>query len=267
MTSRTRVLYCESLRNPLLGVSGLPALVAIAHESGARLVVDNTFTSMIMSPLRHGADVVVHRVTKFVNGTSDCVAGCVASSREFIGQLNHINAGPSMLLGPVLDRTRVASILKNLHSLHIRLRQLGRNALYLASGLDALGYTVHYPGLASHPPHALLARLMDPGYGWLGGNDDPRHRRRCRRQSPHDADAAPQGRLPGRQPRLFQDRVYYTGPSTSSEISAEQREAAGLHEGLIRFSVGLDEDIAETMTRIQHCLVEAEVSRTGSAHA
>ena len=60
MTSRTRVLDCESLRNPLLGVSGLPALVAIAHESGARLVVDNTFTSMIMSPLRHGADVVVH---------------------------------------------------------------------------------------------------------------------------------------------------------------------------------------------------------------
>ena len=237
----------------MLGVSGLPALVAIAHESGARLVVDNTFTSMIMSPLRHGADVVVHRVTKFVNGTSDCVAGCVVSSREFIGQLNHINAGPS--------------ILKNLHSLHIRLRQLGRNALYLASGLDALGYTVHYPGLASHPPHALLARLMDPGYGWLGENDDPRHRRRCRRQSPHDADAAPQGRLPGRQPRLFQDRVYHTGPSTSSEISAEQREAAGLHEGLIRFSVGLDEDIAETMTRIQHCLVEAEVSRTGSAQA
>jgi methionine-gamma-lyase len=75
-----------------------------------------------------------------------------------------------MLLGPVLDRTRAASILKNLHSLHILLRQLGRNVLYLASGLDALGYTVHYPGLASHPPHALLSGLNGPGL-WLAGRE------------------------------------------------------------------------------------------------
>ena len=147
MTPRTRVLYCESLSNPLLEVSDLPALAAIAHESGARLVVDNTFTPMILSPLRHGADVVVHSLTKFVNGTSDCVAGCVVSSRDFIAQLNDINSGPSMLLGPVLDSTRAASILKNLHSLHVRLRQHGANALHLARRLEALGYPVHYPCL------------------------------------------------------------------------------------------------------------------------
>ncbi|MEF8720485.1 MAG: hypothetical protein V5B44_23315 [Candidatus Accumulibacter necessarius] len=75
-----------------------------------------------------------------------------------------------------------------------------------------------------------------------------------------------QGRLPGRQPRLFQD--LFTHPATAPRPrSHREREAAGLHEGLIRFSIGLDEDIAETMTRIQHCLVEAEASRTGSAHA
>ncbi|MBK7675699.1 MAG: PLP-dependent transferase [Candidatus Accumulibacter sp.] len=265
MTSRTRVLYCESLSNPLLEVSDLPALAAIAHDSDARLVVDNTFTPMIVSPLRHGADVVVHSLTKFVNGTSDCVAGCVVSSREFIGQLNDINAGPSMLLGPVLDSTRAASILKNLHSLHIRLRQHGRNALYLASGLDALGYTVHYPGLASHPQHALLARLMNPGYGWGG------------MMTLDTGDHAAANRL---MTLMQRDKVGYLavslgyfktlfttpGHSTSSEIPTEEREAAGLYEGLIRFSVGLDEDIAETMARIQHCLVEAEVSPTGSAH-
>ena len=266
MTSRTRVLYCESLSNPLLEVSDLPALAAIAHESGARLVVDNTFTPMIVSPLRHGADVVVHSLTKFVNGTSDCVAGCVVSSREFIGQLNDINAGPSMLLGPVLDSTRAASILKNLHSLHIRLRQHGRNALYLASGLDALGYTVYYPGLASHPQHALLAHLMNPGYGWGG------------MMTLDTGDNAAANRLMTLMQRekvgylavslgYFKTLFTTPGHSTSSEIPAEEREAAGLHEGLIRFSVGLDEDIAETMARIKHCLVEAEVKPTESVHA
>jgi methionine-gamma-lyase len=104
-------------------------------------VVDNTFTPMILSPLRLGADVVVHSLTKFINGTSDCVAGCVVSTREFIGRLNDINSGPSMLLGPVLDSTRAASILKNLHSLHIRLRQHGSNALHLAKPVWPLSAT------------------------------------------------------------------------------------------------------------------------------
>ena len=131
-TERTRVLYCESISNPLLEVSDLPRLAALAHAHGAVLVVDNTFSPMLLSPLRHGADVVVHSLTKYVNGTSDCVAGAVVSSHDFIARLNDINNGPSMLLGPVLDSTRAASILKNLHSLHIRMRQHGANALFLA---------------------------------------------------------------------------------------------------------------------------------------
>ena len=264
MTPCTRVLYCESLSNPLLEVSDLPALAAIAHEHGARLVVDNTFTPMILSPLRHGADIVVHSLTKFVNGTSDCVAGCVVSSHEFIAQLNDINSGPSMLLGPVLDSTRAASILKNLHSLHIRLRQHGTNALYVANRLAALGYTVHYPGLGNHPQHALLGRLMNPGYGWGG-------------MLTLDAgDHAAANRL---MTLMQRDKVGYLavslgyfktlfttpGHSTSSEIPLEEREAAGLHEGLIRFSIGLDEDIAETMVRIERCLTEARVKPGGSS--
>jgi methionine-gamma-lyase len=171
-----------------------------------------------------------------------------------------------MLLGPVLDSTRAASILKNLHSLHIRLRQHGRNALYLASGLDALGYTVHYPGLVSHPQHALLARLMNPGYGWGGMMtlDTGNHAAANRLMTLMQRDKV--GYL---AVSLGYFKTLFTTPghSTSSEIPAEEREAAGLHEGLIRFSVGLDEDVAETMARIQHCLVEAEVSPTGSAHA
>ena len=264
MTPRTRVVYCESLSNPLLEVSDLPALAAIAHAGGARLVVDNTFTPMILSPLRHGADVVVHSLTKFVNGTSDCVAGCVVSSREFIARLNDINAGPSMLLGPVLDSTRAASILKNLHSLHVRLRQHGANALYLASRLEALGYPVHYPGLASHPHHALLARLMNHGYGWGGMMtlDAGNHAAANRLMTLLQRDKV--GYL---AVSLGYFKTLFTTPghSTSSEIPLDERAAAGLSDGLIRFSIGLDEDIAQTMVRIEDCLAEANVMPAAGA--
>ena len=264
MTPRTRVVYCESLSNPLLEVSDLPALAAIAHAGGARLVVDNTFTPMILSPLRHGADVVVHSLTKFVNGTSDCVAGCVVSSHEFIARLNDINAGPSMLLGPVLDSTRAASILKNLHSLHVRLRQHGANALYLASRLEALGYPVHYPGLASHPHHALLARLMNHGYGWgrMMTLDAGNHAAANRLMTLLQRDKV--GYL---AVSLGYFKMLFTTPghSTSSEIPLDERAAAGLSDGLIRFSIGLDEDIAQTMNRIEDCLAEANVMPAAGA--
>jgi len=259
MTPRTRVIYCESLSNPLLEVSDLPQLAAMAHAGGARLVVDNTFTPMILSPLRLGANVVVHSLTKFINGTSDCVAGCVVSTREFIGRLNDINSGPSMLLGPVLDSTRAASILKNLHSLHIRLRQHGSNALHLANGLAALGYTVHYPGLATHPQHELLARLMNPGYGWGGmmtfdaGNHAAANRLMTLMQREKVGYLAVS---------LGYFKTLFTTPghSTSSEIPLAERQAAGLSDGLIRFSIGRDADIAQTTARILSCLAEAEIS-------
>ncbi|TPW01948.1 MAG: methionine-gamma-lyase, partial [bacterium] len=121
LSSKTRAIFCESVSNPLLEVANIPLLAELAKSCGARLVVDNTFSPLILSPLRLGADIVIHSMTKFINGTSDCVAGCVVSSHDFIAALNDINNGPSMLLGPVLDSLRAASILKNLHSLHIRM--------------------------------------------------------------------------------------------------------------------------------------------------
>ncbi len=258
ITPRTRVIYCESISNPLLEISDLPALAKLAHAHGAQLVVDNTFSPMLLSPLRHGADVVVHSLTKYVNGTSDCVAGAVISTHDFIARLNDINAGPSMLLGPVLDSTRAASILKNLHSLHIRMRQHGVNALFLAQHLDAKGFRVHYPGLAAHSHHDLLGSLMNLGYGWGG-------------MMTLDAGTHDQGnRLMAYMQR---DKVGYLavslgyfktlfsspGSSTSSEIPEAERAAAGLSPGLIRFSVGLDEDITTTLHRIERCLHEAGV--------
>jgi len=258
LTPATRVLYVESLSNPLLEVSDIPALAAIAHERDVRLVVDNTFTPMLLSPLRLGADIVLHSMTKYINGTSDCVAGCVVSSRAFIDQLNDVNAGPSMLLGPVLDSFRAASIQKNLHSLHIRLRQHSINAAHIAHRLASLGYAVHYPGLESHPQHALLRTLMNPGFGYGG----------MLTLDAEDHDTA--NRL---MQRLQEERVGYLAvslgyfktlfsmpaSSTSSELSPEDRARAGISEGLIRFSIGLDSNIEHTSARIERCLTEVGV--------
>ena len=257
ITPQTRVLFTESITNPLLDVSDPPLLAGIAHSHGVRLIVDNTFSPMILSPLRLGADIVVHSMTKFINGTSDCVAGCVVSTNEFIAQLNDVNSGPSMLLGPVLDSHRAASILKNLHSLHLRMRQHSANAAYLAQGLVEAGLTVHYPGLQTHPQHALMSRLMNPGLGYGGVMT---------------LDASTHERAAHLMVRLQEERVGYLavslgyfktlfsapGSSTSSEIPVEDRHAMGLTDGLIRFSVGLDSDIGRSLEATLECIDELD---------
>ncbi|MGB7202953.1 MAG: aminotransferase class I/II-fold pyridoxal phosphate-dependent enzyme [Pyrinomonadaceae bacterium] len=258
LTDRTRVIYCESVSNPLLEVADIPALAGLCREHGIKLVVDNTFSPMILSPIPLGADIVVHSLTKFINGTSDCVAGAVCASDEFIHRLTDINAGASMLLGAVLDSTRAASILKNMHSLHLRMRQHSANAMFLAEKFRGLGLTVHYPGLPEHPQHQLLTRLMNPGYGYGG-------------MLTLDAGSLSNANM--LMTRMQQEKVGYLavslgyfktlfsapGHSTSSEIPLEEREAMGLSEGLVRFSVGLDNDIGQSFERIKLCLADIGV--------
>lgn len=255
INGRTRAIYCESISNPLLEVADITALASLCKEHGLKLVVDNTFSPMILSPIRLGADIVVHSLTKFINGTSDCVAGAVCASSEFIHKLTDINAGASMLLGAVLDSTRAASILKNLHSLHLRMRQHSANALFLAERLKKLGLKVYYPGLADHPQHTLLKTLMNPGYGYGGMLA---------------IDVGTLVNANDLMTRMQQEKVGYLavslgyfktlfsapGHSTSSEIPVGEREAMGLSEGLVRFSIGLDNDIEQTVERIERCLSE-----------
>jgi methionine-gamma-lyase len=264
ITPKTRVLYCETINNPLLEVANIPMLARVAKECGVKLVVDNTFSPLILSPLRLGADVVVHSMTKFINGTSDCVAGCIVSSHDFVDRLNNTNHGPCMLLGPVLDSMRAASILKNLHSLHIRMSHHGRNALYLAQRFAWDGLTVHYPGLTTHPQHKLMTQLMNPGYGYGGMLA---------------VDVGDKLRADRLMLRLQEEKVGYLavslgyfktlfsapGHSTSAEIPEDERRKMGMGDGLIRFSVGLDNDIARTWKVVNRCLREIGVAgQTGN---
>ncbi|HEX5339700.1 MAG TPA: aminotransferase class I/II-fold pyridoxal phosphate-dependent enzyme [Gammaproteobacteria bacterium] len=251
----TRVLYCESISNPLLAVPDLPGLAELARASGITFVVDNTFAPLIIAPAQLGAQVVVHSLTKFINGTSDCVAGAVCASHEFINSLTDVNAGALMLLGPALDSLRAASIHKNLHSLHVRMQQHSRNALYIAERLAEKGLRVSYPGLPQHSDHARMQQLMTPGFGFGGmltldvGTEADANRLMVRLQQEKVG-------LLAVSLGYFRTLFSPSGNSTSSEIPKQDQAAMGLSDGLMRFSIGLDHDIARSWERMLGCLEE-----------
>lgn len=255
MTDKTRVLYCESMSNPLLRVPDMPTLAKLAHDNGAKLVVDNTFAPLIVSPARLGADVVVHSLTKFINGTSDCIAGVVCGTSEFVAELTDVNSGTLMLLGPTLDSLRAASIMKNLHSLHIRMQKHSENALYVAQKLAERGLPVSYPGLDQHDDHARLASVMNAGYGYGGmltldaGDEDTAYKLVRRLQEVKFGYLAV-------SLGYFRTLFSPSGSSTSSEIPLDEQLAMGLTPGLVRFSIGLDQDIAGSYMRLEAVLKE-----------
>ncbi|MGV3522716.1 MAG: aminotransferase class V-fold PLP-dependent enzyme [Candidatus Sericytochromatia bacterium] len=255
ITPQTRLIYGESISNPLLNVADVPALAELAHGRGLKLVIDNTFSPLILAPAQHGADIVVHSLTKFINGTSDCVAGAICADKAFIQSLTDVNSGASMLLGPVLDSFRSASLYKNLHSLHLRIRQHSHNAQKMAQYLESQQLKVHYPGLPSHRDHELLSRLRHPEYGYGGMVV---------------LDVGDKATACALMERMQNEKIGYLavslgfyktlfsapGHSTSSEIPVAERLAMGLSDGMIRLSVGLDDHIERTIERMALCLKE-----------
>jgi methionine-gamma-lyase len=136
ITKNTKVLYCESVSNPLLEIADVKALSLLAKKHSLKLVVDNTFSPLSISPTTLGADIVIHSLTKFINGSSDTVGGVICGTQDFINELRDVNTGACMLLGATMDSMRAASVLKNLRTLHIRIKQHSKNALYLATGFE-----------------------------------------------------------------------------------------------------------------------------------
>lgn len=253
MQPNTKVIYTESVTNPLLQVSDIPELAKMAHEHRAKLMVDNTFTPLIMTPALLGADIVVYSMTKFINGKNDCVAGVICASEEFISQLSNVNDGTAMLLGPVLDSLRSSSILKNLHTLHLRMKQHSQNAQFLAENLSEAGLKLIYPGLKNHPQHELHKKLMNEefGFGGLLAIDLKTHKKANRfMRKMQDAGVGYLAVSLGYFKTLFS----CSGHSTSSEVPQEIQKKMGLSDGLVRFSVGLDNDMEEILEKIKGCL-------------
>jgi len=254
----TKLIYTETVTNPLLQFSDISALAAIAKEHGILLMVDNTFSPMIMSPARLGADIVVYSLTKFINGKNDCVAGAICGKNDFIAALSNVNDGTAMLLGPVLDPLRSSGILKNLHTLHVRIKQHSQNALYMAKGLKELGLKVIYPGLPTHPQHILFSSMMNPGYGYGGMLTLDMETTEKANELMRMMQGEGVGYLAvslGYFKTLFSN----SGKSTSSEVPEEVQRKMGLSEGLIRFSVGLDNNIERSLMKVKYCLTNLRI--------
>jgi methionine-gamma-lyase len=260
ITPKTRLVYCESVSNPMLEVSDIEAISRLCKQHSITLVVDNTFTPMILSPATLGADVVIHSLTKYINGTSDTVAGVICGTDEFIHQLSDVHHGMTMLLGPVMDSMRAASVLKNLHSLHIRMQKHSLNAEYLAEKLTDVGYKVHYPGLPTHPQYDLLTSMMNDGFGYGGMlvlDVGTKHNAYTLMEKMQKANLGYLAVSLGFYKTLFSA----PGSSTSSEIPEEDRQAMGLSEGLVRISVGLDARIEDSYSKMQSCLNKTAINQ------
>ncbi len=251
----TKVLYTETMTNPMLQISNLPELAKLTKPNGTKLIVDNTFTPMIFSPFLLGADIVVYSMTKFINGKNDCVAGAICASQEFINDISDVNTGTAMLLGPVLDPLRSSSILKNLGTLHIRMQKHSQNAMYLAEKFKEIDLKFVYPGMPDHPEYDLMNSMRNKAYGYGGMiaiDVDTAERAGPFMELMQEKGVGYHAVSLGYFKTLFSN----SGKSTSSEVPEEIQKEMGLSPGLIRFSVGLDHDIERTFEMIHSCLID-----------
>lgn len=253
-TPKTKVLYCESMANPTLRVADIPKLAEIAHRRGAQLVVDNTFCPLMVAPLQLGADVVVHSLTKFMNGASDHIAGAIVGRKSFILELMDLHQGSLMLLGPTMDPQVAFSISLRLPHLGLRMAEHSRRALHFAERLKELKLKVTYPGLPEHPDHELLKRLghRDYGFGGLFCLDLGDTRRAntfmevLQNKDRFGFMAVSLG--------YFETLMSCSAVSTSSELAAEELKQAGITPGLVRVSIGYTGSLEQRWRQFEDAL-------------
>lgn len=258
ITPNTKLIYCETISNPLLEIADLEALSRIAKKHGIKLVVDNTFSPFMITPEKFGVDIVVHSLTKFINGSSDAVGGVICGTQAFIDELRNVNDGACMLLGPTMDSFRSANILKNLRTLHIRMKQHSHNAQFLAEAFQKDGLKVVYPGLEQHPGHEILKKMYNSEFGFggmltidTGSLNKANELMEMMQMNNLGYLAVSLG--------FYKTLFSAPGTSTSSEIPEEEQIAMGLSDGLVRFSIGLDNDIQRTYGKMKECMHELNI--------
>jgi len=243
-TPSTRMLFVETPSNPVMRITDLAKAAELAHGHGARLVVDNTFASPVLQqPIALGADLVTHSTTKYLNGHSDSVGGVVIAVRdEDIEWLGFVQNAAGAILSP-FDSWLV---LRGTKTLPIRMAQHCATGRALAQFLEAHPKVrkVYYPGLPSHPQHALAARQMKDFGGMLSFDLGPR-------------DAAARllknVRLLALAESLggVESLISHPATMTHASVPAEHRNALGITDGLVRISAGLEdlEDLKEDLTQ------------------
>ena len=243
LREETRVIYVETLTNPLVQMADLEAVVTFARQHGLVSVIDNTFASPVgFRPAAHGFDLVVESCTKYLNGHNDLVAGCVAGSAERVRKVKLVTDH----LGGSLDAHACYLLERGLKTLALRFRHQSESAARIAAELSrhAAVAVVHHPSLPSHSQHERAARLLDAWGGMMsfelkGGLDA--------------AEAfLSRVRLPAVAASLGGAESLIVRPAAAvhSGLSAEERERSGVTDGLIRFSIGLEatEDLLDDLT-------------------
>jgi methionine-gamma-lyase len=250
----TRVLFTETLGNPTLKVADIPALAKLARERDLTLAVDNTFTPMVVSPAMLGAHVVIHSLTKFINGASDLIAGTVCASKAFVHKLMDLHTGRIMLLGPTMDSRVAFDIIQRLPHLAVRMREHSGRAMAIAARLEAMGAPVTYPGLKSHPQHGLMTSMINSGYGYGGMMTiDCRTRTKAEELLSVLQNKERFG-LIAVSLGYYDTLMSCSGSSTSSEIPPEDQWKMGLSPGLVRLAVGYTGSISSRIEQIERAV-------------
>ena len=249
---RPAAVICEIISNPLMKVADVPVLAALAHEAGATLIVDSTFASpYLFRPLEHGADYALHSATKYLGGHGDVMAGVVACSPERGLDLRE----RQKLLGANLGPQEAWIALRGVKTLPLRMRQHCENAQIVAGWLASHPAVaqVNYPGLASHPQHAVADRLFaGRGFGGMLSFDI------------RDAEQAQVFRfmealelvLPATTLGDVYSLTLYPAHSSHRQVAPEVRASLGIGEGLVRLSVGI-EDAADIIVDLEQALHQA----------
>ena len=238
VTDHTKLFFVETPSNPLTEVCDIAALADIAHKAGAHLVVDNCFcTPAIQQPLALGADIIIHSATKYIDGQGRCLGGAVLGSKSLMEPVY----GFLRTAGVTMSAFNAWVFLKGLETLYVRMDAHARNALALATWLEQQPGVarVYYPGLSSHPQHALALRQQSSGGGIVSFEV-----RAKAGQTPQQAawaliDAT---KLISITANLGDAKSTITHPATTthSRVTAEARAAAGIVDGLVRIAVGLE---------------------------
>jgi cystathionine gamma-synthase len=229
-----KVLYLESPTNPTLAIVDIVRLSAAAHRVGATVVVDNTFATPInQNPLPLGADLVLHSATKFLGGHADALGGVIVGSSQLIARIYHFRE----IAGATLHPESAYLLLRGMKTLHLRVRQQNASALSIARFLSSHPRvtTVFYPGLETHTHHDVAVRQMR-GFGGVlsflidGGFEAVR-------------EFLPRLEWAHRAANLGAVETIVGPPATTSHVenTPEERRALGIPEGLVRYSVGIED--------------------------
>ncbi|MCD9005772.1 cystathionine gamma-synthase [Luteimonas sp. XNQY3] len=235
VTDKTKLVWIETPTNPMLKIVDIRAIADIAHRRGLIVVVDNTFASPILQrPIEHGADIVMHSATKYLNGHSDMVGGMlvVGDNAELAEQLAFLQNSAGAVQGP-FDSFLA---LRGLKTLHLRMKAHCENAQALAEFLEghAAVEQVIYPGLASHPQHALAKRQMD-GFGGIisvrikGGFEAAK--KFCERTELFTLAESLGG---------VESLVNHPAVMTHASVPVERRAKLGIQDDLVRLSIGVE---------------------------